>query len=250
MDYGSGPVKVPRLVSHYGTGPVYSYSRQIQELPNRPFTPQIEWFMERASKAVSLPKHSINFNSALLNLYRDGRDSIGWHSDDETQIASGSPVVSVSLGIGRTFMFREKRTGKEFKMCLEHGDLLIMHPLCQAFFQHSIPKEPWIAKPRVSLTFRVLQNQEPTQPKPKVLNARGNIPSNNAVYVGRPSLFGNPFKIGKDGDRETVIAMYKEYLLKNPELMESLPSLRGKDLICWCAPYPCHADILLELANR
>ncbi len=70
------------------------------------------------------------------------------------------------------------------------------------------------------------------------------------VYIGRPSPWGNPFTIGPDGTRREVIEKYREYLLKNSELMAALPELRGKTLGCWCAPKPCHGDVLVELANK
>lgn len=75
------------------------------------------------------------------------------------------------------------------------------------------------------------------------------------VYVGRPSKWGNPFHIGKDGTREQVIERYRMMMGKpwdgrGHPLLKDLDELRGKDLVCWCAPLPCHADILLELANR
>lgn len=70
------------------------------------------------------------------------------------------------------------------------------------------------------------------------------------VYVGRPSVWGNPFKEGVHGTREEVIEMYRHYLLASVRLMAMLPELRGKILGCWCAPKPCHADVLLELANK
>jgi hypothetical protein len=69
------------------------------------------------------------------------------------------------------------------------------------------------------------------------------------VYIGRPSKWGNPFTIGKDGTREQVIAKYREWLKSQPALMAALPELRGKILGCWCAPHPCHGDVLAELAN-
>jgi len=69
------------------------------------------------------------------------------------------------------------------------------------------------------------------------------------VYIGRPTKWGNPFVIGKDGTREDVIAKFEEYLLNNPFLMKALPELKGKTLGCWCAPNPCHGDVLLRLAN-
>lgn len=85
---------------------------------------------------------------------------------------------------------------------------------------------------------------------PKVLNrSKHGIPE-GAVYVGRPSRWGNPFEIKPGIARASVIAKYRAYLLDNPVLMADLEQLRGKDLVCWCAPRPCHADILLELANK
>ena len=69
------------------------------------------------------------------------------------------------------------------------------------------------------------------------------------VYCGRPSIWGNPFEIGKDGTRKEVIAKFKKYLLANEELVDKLPELRGKILGCWCAPKACHCDVLADLAN-
>jgi hypothetical protein len=69
------------------------------------------------------------------------------------------------------------------------------------------------------------------------------------TYVGRPSKWGNPFKEGRDGTREEVIAMFRDYLEADYDLMAQLPELKGHHLICWCSPKPCHADVLLELAN-
>ena len=70
------------------------------------------------------------------------------------------------------------------------------------------------------------------------------------VYIGRPSIWGNPFQIGKDGTREEVIQKYREYILSKPELLEQLESLRGKTLACWCKPQSCHGDVLVELLNQ
>ncbi len=69
------------------------------------------------------------------------------------------------------------------------------------------------------------------------------------IYIGRPSKWGNPFVIGKDGTREEVIAKYREYILNNEELKSSLPELKGKILGCWCSPKPCHGDVLIELLD-
>ena len=68
------------------------------------------------------------------------------------------------------------------------------------------------------------------------------------VYIGRPSKWGNPFTIGKDGTRIEVISKYEDYLVKNPKLFNALPELKNKILGCWCAPKPCHGDVLARFA--
>lgn len=86
---------------------------------------------------------------------------------------------------------------------------------------------------------------------PQVLNARGRRGIGDwqtQVYVGRPTKWGNPYLIGQDGTREEVVSKYRSYIL-NSHLMDELYQLRDMDLVCWCAPLPCHADVLLDLAN-
>jgi hypothetical protein len=68
------------------------------------------------------------------------------------------------------------------------------------------------------------------------------------VYIGRPSKWGNPFAIGRDGTREQVIARYERWLRSRPELLAPLGELEGKTLGCWCAPRACHGDVLARLA--
>ncbi len=71
------------------------------------------------------------------------------------------------------------------------------------------------------------------------------------VYIGRPSIYGNPFQVGKDGDRDEVIAKYEEWLLKRPGLLQLVrQELKGKRLGCWCAPQACHGDVLARIANE
>jgi Domain of unknown function (DUF4326) len=89
------------------------------------------------------------------------------------------------------------------------------------------------------------QNQEPQVLNKK--NLKGAVP--NAIYIGRPSMWGNPFVIGKDGTRAEVIEKYERWLLRQPHLMARLDRLRGRQLVCWCAPLQCHGDVLLRLAN-
>lgn len=69
------------------------------------------------------------------------------------------------------------------------------------------------------------------------------------VYIGRGSKWGNPFVIGRDGSRGEVIAKYRERLRARPDLIAALPELRGKRLGCFCAPLPCHGDILARMAD-
>jgi hypothetical protein len=85
----------------------------------------------------------------------------------------------------------------------------------------------------------------------KVWNKRDKNCPKDAVYVGRPSKWGNPYKIGINGTRSEVLLMYQVDL---EDILKCYPwyldELKGKDLVCWCAPLPCHADILLELVNK
>jgi hypothetical protein len=69
------------------------------------------------------------------------------------------------------------------------------------------------------------------------------------VYIGRPSKWGNPFSIGKDGTRDEVIVKYSFWIINQPDLMAALPELKDKILGCWCRPQACHGDILAQLAD-
>ncbi|GGI68671.1 hypothetical protein GCM10007973_02190 [Polymorphobacter multimanifer] len=84
----------------------------------------------------------------------------------------------------------------------------------------------------------------------KVLNKRIHGIPLGAVYIGRPSIWGNPFVIGKDGSRSDVIARYETWLLGNAYLVDQLHTLTGKDLVCWCAPASCQGDVLVRLASK
>jgi hypothetical protein len=82
----------------------------------------------------------------------------------------------------------------------------------------------------------------------RVLNKKHGVPD-GAIYIGRPSKWGNPFIIGKDGTRAEVIAKYERWL-HDSDLINQIGELAGRDLVCWCAPEPCHGDVLMKLANR
>lgn len=83
-----------------------------------------------------------------------------------------------------------------------------------------------------------------------VLNKRTHkIDPKTDVYIGRPSKWGNPFVIGKDGNRTEVVEKYRGWLLTNKALIKDLPELYDKNLVCWCAPQACHGDVLIELVK-
>jgi hypothetical protein len=76
----------------------------------------------------------------------------------------------------------------------------------------------------------------------------------NVVYIGRPSEWGNPFVIGVDGNRKTVIGKYRRYIMtrlsNEPKLFNRMKKeLKDKTLVCWCKPLPCHGDVLMELLD-
>ena len=83
---------------------------------------------------------------------------------------------------------------------------------------------------------------------PKVYNKYHKDAPKGAVYVGRPSKWGNPYAIGVNTSREQAIDYYRQFVSKHHD--EIRRELRGKDLVCYCAPLPCHADVLLEIANE
>lgn len=85
----------------------------------------------------------------------------------------------------------------------------------------------------------------------RVLNKRTDAIPSNAVYVGRPSVLGNPFVIGRDGTREEVIRKYDSYATErircDPVFRQAVAECAGRDLVCWCAPLSCHGDVILRL---
>jgi len=83
----------------------------------------------------------------------------------------------------------------------------------------------------------------------KVLNKHHTGVPADAVYIGRGSKWGNPFRIGRDGERVAVIAKYERWLAEQHHLLRGLDELSGRDLVCFCAPRSCHGDLLLRLAN-
>jgi alkylated DNA repair dioxygenase AlkB len=141
---------VPRLTAwHADPGVAYAYSG-VRHQPI-PWTPALTQIRERVEGAARQ-----TFNGVLANLYRDGRDSVGWHADDEAEL-TGSAIASVSLGAPRRFVFRMKdRPTRKVDTVLPPGSLLIMDAVCQRHWHHSIPKTTVPVGPRINLTFRRL----------------------------------------------------------------------------------------------
>lgn len=94
------------------------------------------------------------YNSCLLNLYHDGNEGMGWHSDDEQTIVSASSIASVSFGAERKFSFKHKRTKETVSINLESGSLLDMRGGTQRNWLHQLPKTKKVSEPRINLTFR------------------------------------------------------------------------------------------------
>lgn len=141
----------PRLTAWYGDpGSRYSYSGlTLEPLP---------WLsvLEEIKARVELPA-AISFNSVLLNLYRHGRDSMGWHSDAEPELGNNPVIGSVSFGATRRFQFRRKQdTAQKVQIDLEAGSLLLMRGATQHFWQHQVPKTAATVGPRINLTFRIV----------------------------------------------------------------------------------------------
>jgi len=94
------------------------------------------------------------YNSCLLNLYQDGSEGMGWHSDDERSLAPGSSIAALSLGAERKFSFKHRSTKETVSLILENGSLLDMRGTTQKHWLHQIPKSKRVTEPRISLTFR------------------------------------------------------------------------------------------------
>lgn len=126
---------------------LYTYSG-VQKIPQA-WTKEL---LQMKHKLEQLTGHT--YNSCLLNLYHTGDEGMGWHSDNEKELDSTTPIASVSLGARRKFAFRHKQDKTTSSIFLEHGSLLIMHPPIQEHWHHSLLKTKTITSPRINLTFR------------------------------------------------------------------------------------------------
>ena len=141
----------PRLSAWHGSAQAhYAYSGLA--LAPRPWTAPLLALKTRIEAAADCP-----FNSVLLNQYRDGRDSMGWHSDDEPELGANPTIASLSLGGTRRFLLRHKRRDRApVEISLGHGALLIMRGPTQAHWQHQVPKTRQPCALRLNLTFRCI----------------------------------------------------------------------------------------------
>lgn len=143
----------PRLIAWYGEfGRNYTYSG-ISLNP-------LSWtknLLDLKQRVEAVARE--NFNSVLLNYYRDNRDSMGFHSDDEQELGTRPIIASLSLGAERTFVLKHKRNkaAAPFRLKLASGSLLLMKGETQHYWKHGIAKESRPCGPRVNLTFRRIQ---------------------------------------------------------------------------------------------
>jgi alkylated DNA repair dioxygenase AlkB len=142
---------VPRLVAWHGdAGASYVYSGT--EHHPEPWTPALERIRDRVSALTGA-----GFNAVLLNLYRDGRDGMGWHADDEPELGRNPVIASVSLGATRRFCLRHRRRkGLKLDLPLPHGSLLCMSGATQHHWLHALPKTRLPVAERINLTFRLV----------------------------------------------------------------------------------------------
>jgi alkylated DNA repair dioxygenase AlkB len=145
-------VMQPRLIAWHGDpGSVYRYSGL--SLNPEPWRPVLMALRQRLEEFTGQP-----FNAVLANAYRDGRDSMGWHRDNENELGSDPFIASLSFGEDRRFLVRKKGE-KSVGITLQHGSLLVMKRGCQQRFQHALPKTARDAGLRIKLTYRDIRDQ-------------------------------------------------------------------------------------------
>ena len=144
-------VPAPRLSAWYGDpGATYAYSGVVHE--PRPWPAYLAGLRQQLCVRLG-----VRFNSVLANLYRDGRDSVGWHSDDERELGEEPVIASISLGARRRFQMRLRAEGGEIVAFeLEHGSLFAMWGSTQKRWKHRVPRSARCGAARVNLTFRCI----------------------------------------------------------------------------------------------
>lgn len=285
-------IPLPRREIMFGdAGCSYQYNGVTLEA--LPWTPELQALREKVEAATGY-----RYQAVIGNLYQDGGDHIGWHSDDSAEMGDSPAIASISLGATRRFSVRDKTTKKTQSFDLQHGSLLFMPPGYQSTHLHKIHKTTKPVGLRINWTFRphvgaklatqeaiapVLSADDPVAeasstfskvPEPTItpepphktppLGCVVHVNQHHDLYVGRAnasrrlegSKWQNPYRIGRDGDRPTVLQKFERHLLGRADLMAALEELRGKRIACWCCkedemltaddPLKCHGQILLK----
>lgn len=148
-------VMQPRLTAWYADeGVNYTYSGRLHEAGR--WHPLLDRLRHQFASHFN-----IRLNSVLANKYRNGQDSMGWHSDDEPELGPQPNIVSLSLGVKRRFLLRHRQDFKQkWELAAEHGSLLLMFGNSQRDYQHAVPKESGVEGERINLTFRWVENQK------------------------------------------------------------------------------------------
>jgi alkylated DNA repair dioxygenase AlkB len=146
-------ITTKREVAWYGDSQyVYTYSNTTRQA--------LAWTKELFGVKQIVEKYAgIKFNSCLLNLYHNGNEGMGWHSDDEKSLGKNNTIASLSFGAERKFSFKHKQTKQTVSVVLEHGSLLMMKGATQSNWLHSLPKSKNITQPRINLTFRTIRDE-------------------------------------------------------------------------------------------
>jgi len=149
----------PRLTAAYGDpGVTYRYSRTVNvALPWTETLLEIKRKIEALQRTVDI---QASYNYCLLNRYRTGNDSMGWHADDEPEM--GNVIGSLSLGGTRRFRIRHHRTGDLRSFDAGNGTLIIMAGTMQQFWKHDVPKTKALVGERLNLTFREISREQPS----------------------------------------------------------------------------------------
>ncbi len=143
----------PRLSAWHGDPEaVYTYSQN--RLEPQPWTDELDY-----ARKLMQTLTDTRFNSVLVNRYRDGQDSMGWHADDEPELGPNPIIASLSLGASRKFHLRRKDNHKEkVSLPLGHGDVIVMSGATQRYWAHQVPKTAAVVGERVNLTFRMVRS--------------------------------------------------------------------------------------------
>lgn len=148
---------IPRL-SCWVADPGCPYTYSGLEQAPQPWTPPLTRLRRQIEAQLDLTAGQ-GFHGVLLNLYRDGRDAMGWHADDEPELDPEASIASLSLGACRSFRLRPRAGGGQpLELALANGDLLVMDPPTQRFWLHGLPRRLRLGEPRLSLTFRRLRS--------------------------------------------------------------------------------------------